>query len=764
MGFVVLVVVLGGILTPNVAFGETIVTWADSAEKCIEMGYTPEAKPGGGYNCVSNTNLGDVLGVAGDVTDWALGKAFAPLFQGIGYLLMTLTGGILTLVGILFDTVVQFTIVDMAEHLGEGGLGASITDAWATLRDVANMAFIFVLLFVAFKAMFKLEFGNISKDITNIIIVALLINFSLFFSKVVIDASNIVAIGFYKAIATANAAPESATASGNLKAEASITNGYMRVLGLQSWHDPDLLVNDARDKKLDARTIFIIGFMSSIFFLVTAVIFLISAIMLIARFVLLIFIMILSPLALIAYIIPGQNDKFKKWKSMLLDQAFFAPLFFALTWVSLSIAGNSKLLKAISPEGSLNDPAFFKIVTENPKGSIALVLNYVIVIGFAIVALVFAKQMANKAAGFKAISGGIGAAAVGTVGFAGRQTVGRGSQWVSENKREQWSKTRLGRAGLWMADRGASSSFDLGASKTLKKVPGLGKEMDVFGKGFGKGGFAESVKNKAKKKTEYGKRVYGLSDEEKARIEEDKQREEPSIKAARAKKLQDATAAAKKAERERRDYINKNANVVEARTAYDRTKQEKRNKEEEIGRETNEERKEALRAQLQEIHTRMVNDRSNLDEAKKDIEENDEVYIALKERTSEAEEARKAAKKQKDKKEYDKEEYSAALQEKMGMGEKRMEAYAKRLEEAPIGLGRLIGGFQGNKAAARKVRETAKGKDKKSKKELRKFFEDEGILEKPEEGSERSSEEGGDDKETSAGPKPEESTEETKAT
>ena len=49
--------------------------------------------------------------------------------------------------------------------------------------------------------MFDLNIESLRKTLVDIIIIALLINFSLFLSKIVIDASNVVSIGFYDTIA-----------------------------------------------------------------------------------------------------------------------------------------------------------------------------------------------------------------------------------------------------------------------------------------------------------------------------------------------------------------------------------------------------------------------------------------------------------------------------------------------------------------------------------------------------------------------------------
>ena len=84
------------------------------------------------------------------------------LFQGISQLLITLSSLILGLSGKIFDFIVEFTILEMAENL-DGGLGDGINTAWATLRDIANIFFIFVLLFTAFKAMFDLNIESLRK-------------------------------------------------------------------------------------------------------------------------------------------------------------------------------------------------------------------------------------------------------------------------------------------------------------------------------------------------------------------------------------------------------------------------------------------------------------------------------------------------------------------------------------------------------------------------------------------------------------------------
>ncbi len=68
--------------------------------------------------------------------------------------------------------------------------------AWAVVRDFSNIFFILILLYVAIQTILGLGHET-KKVIVHVVIMALLINFSLFFTKIVIDTSNIIALVFY---------------------------------------------------------------------------------------------------------------------------------------------------------------------------------------------------------------------------------------------------------------------------------------------------------------------------------------------------------------------------------------------------------------------------------------------------------------------------------------------------------------------------------------------------------------------------------------
>jgi hypothetical protein len=89
----------------------------------------------------------------------------------------------------------------MAYSLGSFIYKNSFIDTgWTVVRDVCNILFIFILLWTAFKMVINDNHFKAQEVIVNIIVIGLLINFSLFFSKVIIDMGNISARVFYNQI------------------------------------------------------------------------------------------------------------------------------------------------------------------------------------------------------------------------------------------------------------------------------------------------------------------------------------------------------------------------------------------------------------------------------------------------------------------------------------------------------------------------------------------------------------------------------------
>src|SRR3990167_2417660 len=369
------------------------------------------------------------------------------------------------LAGIILNAVIYYTIVDIANNYSRI---TTINEAWSVIRDLANMSFIFVLLYAAIKTI--LGTGSDTKNlIVKIIVVAILINFSLFFTKVVIDASNVLAIAFYDAIV-----PGAFDDIGviNLVTQTGISHAFMQNLNLQSLYEVG-----ENGNRIGPASIVTLGIMCSIMLLIAAFIFFAVALMFIIRYVILILVLILSPLAFIAFVLP-QLEKYKaQWIDALVGQAFFAPIYFMLTWVTLHVLGGitSAFGATDNPRAALSGIAFIDSAITGTNEAFGLLINFIVVIVFLVASLILAKELANKVpGGVNKLTGwatGVaGGASFGLAGRAGRYTLGAATEMAKESKAYKRLEaaspnSRLARLTLAAADKTSRASFDARGGK-----------------------------------------------------------------------------------------------------------------------------------------------------------------------------------------------------------------------------------------------------------------------------------------------------------
>ncbi len=389
-------------------------------------------------------------------------KCLRFLVAWFAYLILTVCAYILGIAGYLLNLAVDFTILKMKVNISTI---TGINIAWKTIRDVANMMFIFVLLYAGISTIINGSGGQTGKMLRNVIIAALLINFSLFFTKIMIDASNVITIGFYNGIVNSSITSGSGTTAGTSNF-GGLADSFLQPLGVTTFYAGSANWATQIGTQGGYMQIFSLGIMGSIFLLVTAFSLLIGAILLIVRFVVLIVLMILSPLAFAGSILPQTKGYSNKWWKALGDQATFAPIYMLMVWVVIKIVNspgftqlrnNKTFTDAFSKEalGSVNQAV-------HAPDSFGIVINFLIVIFMLNAAVIIAKSSAGSAnaAAAKAINfgeryarrwtTGLGTRAATTAGsFAGRNTVGYAAKGVGkrwDNLEAKLNKSGTGRS------------------------------------------------------------------------------------------------------------------------------------------------------------------------------------------------------------------------------------------------------------------------------------------------------------------------------
>lgn len=459
------------------------------------------------------------------------------ILSPIALLIMKLMSIVTTLTGIALNYAVFYTIINMKSLFSQVG---AIDVAWGVVRDIANMGFIFVLLWASIKLILGTG-GDTQRLIVNIIIAAILINFSLFFTKFAIDITNLLALTFYGAIA-----PDAVVGGADSVLNSGISNGVMDALRINSIWENNGLISDEK--------VFMVSLLSSVVLLITSFIFVAITVMLVVRFVVLIFVLILSPIAFVSGVLPGLDDVKKQWQNALIGQGFFAPIFFLLMYITLSI---SKGISASFPGTGYG--SVFGATSESglDPGAIPILINFAVIVAFLLTSLVQAKSWADKAPGgvnklTKWAMGATGNLTAGTAGWLGRQTVGRGAAALANNQflKESESKGSMAaRLTLAASRKTGSASFDARATSTYEN---LGEATGVsFGKAGGKGGWTDIKKKKVEEQEKIAKGL-GPDDETIRRAEMALEKAKPGAAKAKAQENLDQLKGLEGADLEKR--------------------------------------------------------------------------------------------------------------------------------------------------------------------------------------------------------------------
>lgn len=425
------------------------------------------------------SNVGQIAATQGGckVTEFGC-QIIERVVPGIAEILLKFASLLTGFAAIILNGVVYLTVVKISENYSNI---PAIDTAWKTIRDLANMGFIFILLYAAIQTIIGVG-KDTQKLIVKVIVIAVLINFSLFFTKLIIDASNILAITFYDAIA-----PEALNAAGGFNwTQKGLSDAFMQHLSLQSLY---------KVAKISTGAVITTGIMGSIMLLVAAFVFFAVAILFIIRYVVLILVLILSPIAFLSFVLPQLEKYRSQWWEALSGQAFFAPIYFALTWVTLSVlggimssfgkisgttAGGATALGNLAITGS-------GAVDSGGGGAFAMLINFIVIIVFLIVSLIIAKEWANKAPGgvSKLTSWAMGAAGGATLGMAGRfgrlaaggATMSPGSAKYKRLEAQSAEGGFMGaqaRLRLATADKLRTSSFDMRGGRIGGALAGAG--------------------------------------------------------------------------------------------------------------------------------------------------------------------------------------------------------------------------------------------------------------------------------------------------
>jgi len=353
-----------------------------------------------------------------------------------------------------------------------------LTTGWAAARDIANMLFIFILIYIAFTIIYSAETANTIKTLAAVIVMALLINFSFFITRVVVDAGNILAVQFYNSI---DAPSMSQTASNSTLAATTNQLGFspgdkkdLTFYVMETVKVQNILNEESFKRFNDQNGFFTNVIVQSTIYLVVGWTFAIIALTFFAvgfkfllRIIVLWFVIIAAPLAFAMRAFASNETArklYNEWQSALIKFSFYPAVFLFMFMIM------NYIMREMGGSGQGLIPGLFadlaSLKTGDSLTALGAAMAHVIIrLGFVVVMLLFGLKLADQIM----LSGSTFAenftkkASEKMKGFAYRNTAGRAlygtnkalerSKWANKPGAVGWIGTKLRKQSFAFADK-----------------------------------------------------------------------------------------------------------------------------------------------------------------------------------------------------------------------------------------------------------------------------------------------------------------------
>jgi len=388
---------------------------------------------------------------------------------------LSIMGWLVALSGVFLNIAMNMTLNIKAFVDGT----AAIYTTWTAIRDISSMFIIFFLLWAAIQMIIGIQDPKFGQLIKNIVVAGVLVNFSFFAAGLGIDASNIVSMQLYNAIAptnsinAANLKFQNPTVVSSLLNAGGLSDIFMQSLQITNIYGtlgPTTAKANSGDLGAAANVmsaplkIILMGVTGIIIEFTAACSFTLAAAAFIFRFVLLLVLLAFSPIWFVSVIIPSDEIKkyAKKWTGTYFNMLLFMPVYLLLMYLALNVLTTSTFFKAGYANNLITNPSA-------PWYSNFLILgvNAFIVIFLLNLPLVAAIEMGGVATGWiskNKWTSGLNANAIwkkfGGATYTG--TVGRATSKIAQSEGFKDFAARHSTIGgtLLKGTRGLASGYD----------------------------------------------------------------------------------------------------------------------------------------------------------------------------------------------------------------------------------------------------------------------------------------------------------------
>ncbi|HCH34580.1 MAG: hypothetical protein UY35_C0016G0002 [Candidatus Saccharibacteria bacterium GW2011_GWC2_48_9] len=254
--------------------------------------------------------------------------------EWLGYIVCPASRFLATITDKAFEALqILFVIRPLAP---ESDAGAALYSAWAAMRNVANVAFIIAILMVvlSYVSNIGIDNYNIKRMLPRIIVAAILVNASYLICILAVDLANILGDSLQKVLLSMK--PPGSEAGFGDSAWEGIVEGILAVGAVGGA----------------VTAVALYGSFAALVPMLTAVALslLLTVFLLTARYALILILIIIAPIAFVAYLLPNTQKWFSKWLSTFTTLLALYPII-AVIYGGSTLAGLIVINSAVETQG-----------------------------------------------------------------------------------------------------------------------------------------------------------------------------------------------------------------------------------------------------------------------------------------------------------------------------------------------------------------------------------------------------------------------------
>lgn len=309
-------------------FGPNVDTSQATSAKYVEYVFTPPD---------SYTQPANQRDLTVDATTHGQGATSCAVAGGLGWIVCPISNMLAAGMDWVYNMLEGFLVTQPIYTTQDN----TLYQAWNIIRNIANVVFVISFIVIIYSQLTSMGISNygIKKLLPRLVLAAILVNISYYITAFAVDVSNILGTGLHDLLLSLRHQMFNNTTGQPIDTSiyswSSIVGIIMSggtILGATAVGTSIAIFNAGGS--IAAMIYLVLPLLLGLFLTVLVILLILAA-----RQAIIVCLVIISPLAFVAYLLPGTDKWFDRWKDLFLTMLFFFPAF-SLIFSGAQLAGS----------------------------------------------------------------------------------------------------------------------------------------------------------------------------------------------------------------------------------------------------------------------------------------------------------------------------------------------------------------------------------------------------------------------------------------